>query len=97
MATTEDKLSAQILSAMSDVRLNTAHLAWLVKLHVNGTADKKLKEFFYFYQTFRNQDADANDVAWLGEKIMNELRNPEYESLATPPPPGTRIVFADEM
>jgi hypothetical protein len=93
----EDKLSNQILTGMSDARLNTAHLAWLVKLHTNMTADKKLKEFFYFYQTFRNQDADANDIAWLGEKIMNELRNPEYESLVDSPPPGTRIVFADEM
>ena len=93
----EDKLSNQILTGMSDARLNTAHLAWLTKLGIHSLADKKLKEFFYFYQTFRNQDADTNDVAWLGEKIMNELRNPEYESLATPPPPGTRIVFADEM
>ena len=93
----EDKLSNQILTGMSDTRLNPAHVAWLVKMGVNATSDTHLKEFFYFYQTFRNQDADANDVAWLGEKIMNELRNPEYDSLASPPPPGTRIVFADEM
>lgn len=93
----EEKLSRAILTGMADSRLNTAHLAWLTKMDANGTADKHLKEFFYFYQTFRNQDADANDVAWLGEKIMNELRNPEYDSLASPPPPGTRIVFADEM
>ena len=93
----EDKLANQILTGMSDARLNPAHLAWLTKMGVNSVADGHLKEFFYFYQTFRNQDADANDVAWLGEKIMNELRNPEYETLTSQPPPGTRIVFADEM
>jgi hypothetical protein len=93
----EEKLSRAILTGMADSRLNTAHLAWLTKMDANGMADKHLKEFFYFYQTFRNQDADANDVAWLGEKIMNELRNPEYETLTSQPPPGTRIVFADEM
>lgn len=93
----EDKLANHILSGMSDTRLNPAHLAWLIKMGVNPTSDAHLKEFFYFYQTFRNQNADANDVAWLGEKIMNELRNPEYDSLASPPPPGTRIVFADEI
>jgi hypothetical protein len=91
----EDKLSNHIIAGMSDTRLNTAHVAWLVKMGVNATSDNKLKEFFYFYQTFRNQDADANDVAWLGEKIMNELRNPEYDGLSNPPPPGTRVVFAD--
>ena len=93
----EEKLSKQILTGFADSRLNTAHLAWMVKLHTTKHIDNMLKEFFYYYTTFRNQDADANDVAWLGEKIMNELRNPEYDSLASQPPPGTRIVFADEM
>ena len=93
----EEKLSKQILTGFADSRLNTAHLAWMVKLHTTKHIDNMLKEFFYYYTTFRNQDADANDVAWLGEKIMNELRNPEYETLTSQPPPGTRIVFADEM
>ena len=93
----EEKVSKQILSAFADTRLNPAHLAWLVKLHASKHIDSKMKEFFYFYQTFRNQDTDDNDIAWLGEKIMNSLTNPEYESLANPPPPGTRIVFADEI
>jgi hypothetical protein len=93
----EDRLAKQILTGFSDTRLNPAHVAWLVKLGVNRTSDNLLKEFFYFYHTFRNREADANDVAWLGEKIMAEMRNPDYDSLSTPPPPGTRIVFADEM
>ncbi len=93
----EDKLSNQILAGMSDTRLNTSHVAWLVSMGVNSLSDTKLKEFFYFYQTFQNQEKDNNDAAWLGEKIMNELRNPGYEGLSSPPPPGTRIMFADEM
>jgi len=93
----EDKVAKQILSGFADSRINPAHIAWVVKMGVNAQIDTKLKEFFYFYNTFRNQDADANDIAWLGEKVMNELRNPEYETLSNPPPPGTRIVFADDM
>lgn len=93
----EDKLSKQILSGFADSRLNTAHLAWMVKLHTTSHIDNMLKEFFYYYTTFRNQDADANDVAWMGEKFMNQLDNPVYQGLSNPPPPGTRIVFADEM
>lgn len=93
----EEKIAKQILTGFSDSRLNTAHLAWIVKLGVNNVIDNSLKEFFYYYQTFRNQVAAANDAAWLGEKVMNELRNPEYDSLMKPPPPGTRIVFADEI
>ena len=93
----EDKVAKQILSGFADSRINPSHIAWVVKMEVNAQIDTKLKEFFYFYNTFRNQDADANDIAWLGEKVMNELRNPNYETLSTPPPPGTRIMFADEM
>lgn len=92
----EDKISKQILSGFADSRLNTAHLAWLVKLHVTEPIDTKMKEFFYFYTVFRNQDTEVNDAEWMGEKLMNELRNPMYNDLSTPPPPGTRIVFADE-
>ena len=91
----EEKLSRAIVAGMADSRLNTAHLAWLTKMDANGMADKHLKEFFYFYQTFRNQDADANDVAWMGEKLMNSLNHPDYQGLSNPPPPGTRIMFAD--
>lgn len=93
----EEKLSKTIITGMSDARLNTAHLAWLTKMDMNGMADKHLKEFFYFYQKYRAMDEHTDDIAWLGEKIMSELRNPEHDSLASPPPPGTRIVFADEM
>ena len=91
----EEKLSRAIVAGMADSRLNTAHLAWLTKMDANGMADKHLKEFFYFYQTFRNQDADENDVAWMGEKLMNSLNHPDYQGLSNPPPPGTRIMFAD--
>lgn len=93
----EDKVAKQILQAFADSRLNTSHVAWLVKMGATSHIDKKLKEFFYFYQTFRNQETDANDAAWLGEKIMNELQNPEYDGLSNPPPAGTKIWFADEM
>lgn len=93
----EDKIAKQILTGFADTRLSAAHLAWLVKLGATSYIDTKLKEFFFYYQTFKNHEADANDAAWLGEKIMNELRNPEYESLSKQPPPGTRIVFADEI
>lgn len=91
----EDKVSKQILSAFADSRLNTAHLAWMVKLHTTPQIDNMLKEFFYYYTTFRNQDTDENDIAWMGEKLMNSLQNPAYDGLSTPPPPGTRVVFAD--
>lgn len=92
----EEKISRQILSAFADSRLNTSHLAWMVKLGVTKDIDEKLKEFFYYYHTFKNQDTDDNDAAWMGEKMMNQLKNPVFESFANPPPPGTRIVFADE-
>ena len=91
----EDKISRQILSAFADSRLNPAHLAWLVKLHTTPQIDNMMKEFFYFYTTFRNQDTDENDIAWMGEKLMNQLQNPAYDGLSNPPPPGTRVVFAD--
>lgn len=91
----EDKLSKQILSGFADSRLNTAHLAWMVKLHTTPQIDNMLKEFFYYYTTFRNQDTDENDIAWMGEKLMNQLQNPAYDGLSNPPPPGTRIMFAD--
>ena len=91
----EEKVSKQILSAFADSRLNTAHLAWMVKLHTTPQIDNMLKEFFYYYTTFRNQDTDANDIAWMGEKLMNQLQNPAYDGLSNPPPPGTRVVFAD--
>lgn len=91
----EDKLSKQILSGFADSRLNTAHLAWMVKLHTTTQIDNMLKEFFYYYTTFRNQDTDENDIAWMGEKLMNQLQNPMYDGLSNPPPPGTRIMFAD--
>ena len=92
----EDKLSNYMLSGFADTRLNTAHLAWLIKLSSTSHIDRLLKEFFYFYTTFRNQDTYANDVAWMGERIMEELQHPDYASLSKPPPPGTRIVFADD-
>lgn len=91
----EERLAKQMMNGFADSRINTSHVAWMVKLHATHDIDRKLKEFFYFYQTFRNQDADDNDAAWLGEKIMNELRNPDYDGLGNPPPPGTRIVYAD--
>ena len=91
----EDKLSKQILSGFADSRLNTSHLAWMVKLHTTTQIDNMLKEFFYYYTVFRNQDTEENDARWLGEKILNEMRNPDYDGLSTPPPPGTRIMFAD--
>ena len=93
----EEKLSRTIITGMADSRLNTAHLAWLTKMDANGMADKHLKEFFYFYQKYRNMDDGADDLAWLGGKMMEQLDHPDYGSLASPPPPGTRIVFADEM
>lgn len=91
----EEKISRQILSAFADSRLNPAHLAWLVKLHTTPQIDNMMKEFFYFYTTFRNQDTDENDIAWMGEKLMNQLQNPAYDGLSNPPPPGTRVMFAD--
>jgi hypothetical protein len=54
-----------------------------------------LKEFFYYYTVFRNQDTEENDARWMGEKLMNDLRNPDYDGLSNPPPAGTRIMFAD--
>ena len=93
----EDKISRQILSAFADSRLNPAHLAWMVKLHTTPQIDNMLKEFFYYYTTFRNNDTDANDAAWMGEQYMNQLDNPLYDQLSNPPPPGTRVVFADEI
>ena len=92
----EEKIARQVLTAFSDSRINPAHLAWLVKLAVNNTIDKHMKEFFYYYTVFRNQDTEAQDAEWMGEKLMEALRNPDFESLSDPPPPGTRIVFADE-
>lgn len=89
----EDRIAKQILSAFADSRLNTAHLAWIVKLSTTSHIDTKLKEFFYYYTTFIKNDTMANDAAWLGEKFMDELRNPEMEGWSNPPPPGTRIVF----
>lgn len=90
----EDRLAKQIMSGFADSRLNTAHLAWLVKIGVTPHIDTKLKEFFYYYQTFRNNSAtDENDAAWMGEKMMNQMNNPEYNGLSNPPPPGTRIVW----
>jgi hypothetical protein len=91
----EDRVSKQILSGFADSRLNASHLAWLVKLHTTPEIDRKMKEFFYFYTVFRNQDIDQNDIEWMGEKLMNDLRNPDYDGLSNPPPPGTRIMFAD--
>jgi hypothetical protein len=93
----EERLAKQILAGFSDSRFNPAHLAWSVKLGINATIDKHLKEFFYYYQTFRNQDADANDAAWLGEKVMNQLQNPDYDGLSATPPIGTRIVWAEDL
>ena len=93
----EERLAKQMLSGFSDSRINPAHVAWIVKLGTNKLINKHMKEFFYYYQTFRNQDTDANDIAWLGEKIMDQMKNPEYDGLSNPPPPGTRIVFADEV
>jgi hypothetical protein len=91
----EDKVSKQILSSFADSRLNPAHLAWLVKLHTTPQIDNMLKEFFYYYSVFRNNATDDNDAAWMGEKFMEKLQNPIYEGLSNPPPPGTRVVFAD--
>jgi hypothetical protein len=91
----EDKLSKQILSGFADSRLNASHLAWMVKLHTTSQIDNMLKEFFYYYTVFRNQDTEENDARWMGEKLMNELKNPDYDGLSSPPPPGTRIMFAD--
>jgi hypothetical protein len=93
----EDKIAKQILTAFSDVRLNTSHVAWMVKLHTNKHIDEKLKEFFYFYHTFRKQDTEEADRAWIGEKILDEMKHPEYENMSSPPPPGTRIVFAEDL
>lgn len=93
----EDKTAKQIIAAFADSRINPAHVAWLVKMGANGVTDKHLKEFFYYYTIFRKQDLDAADAEWLGDKILSEMRNPEMEGLSNPPPPGTRIVFADEM
>jgi len=92
----EERISKQILSGFADSRLNTAHLAWMVKLHATKSIDEKLKEFFYYYHTFRNQDTDENDAAWMGEELMDQLKNPVFDSFKNPPPAGTRIVFADE-
>ena len=91
----EDKVSKQILSAFADSRLNTAHLAWLVKAHTSPQIDNMLKEFFYYYTVFYNNATQDNDAAWMGEKFMDKLQNPIYNSLSSPPPPGTRVVFAD--
>ena len=92
----EDKIARQILSAFADSRLNPSHLAWIVKLGATTHIDTKLKEFFYYYNVFKNQETQSNDAEWMGEELMNQLRNPIYDGLSSPPPPGTRIVFADE-
>jgi len=91
----EEKLAKQILAGMADSRLNPSHLAWLVKLHSTRQIDDMLKEFFYYYTTFRNQDTEDNDARWMGEKLLEQLRHPDHEGLSNPPPPGTRIVYAD--
>jgi len=93
----EDKVAKQIIAAFSDIRINTSHVAWMVKLHANKHIDEKLKEFFYFYHTFRKQDTEEADRAWIGEKILDEMKHPEYDNLSSPPPPGTRIVFAEDL
>ena len=92
----DEKIGKQILTAFADSRINPAHVAWVVKMHANSMTDKHLKEFFYYYTVFRKQDLDAADAAWMGEKVLEGLRNPEFDQLSTPPPPGTRIMFADE-
>ena len=92
----EDKLAKQIITGFADTRLVPPNLAYQVSSRFTPFMDNKLKEFFYFYTTFRSQQGYTDDAAWLGEKIMRELRNPEYDSLSSQPPPGTRIVFADE-
>ena len=89
----EEKVSKQILSAFADSRLNPAHLAWLVKLHTTTQIDNMMKEFFYYYTVFRNQDTYANDAAWMGEQLMNSLNHPDHQGLSNPPPPGTRVVY----
>ena len=92
----EDKVAKQILAGLADSRLNTSHLGWLLKLGATSHIDSKLKELFYYYHTFRNQDTEDNDAAWMGEKLLDAMRNPIYDGLSNPPPPGTRVVFADE-
>ena len=89
----EDKVAKQIIDGFLDVRLNTTLLAWTVKLRATPHIDNMMKEFFYYYTAFRNQDTYANDAAWMGEKLMESLSHPDHQGLSTPPPPGTRVVF----
>ena len=91
----ESKLAKQILAGFADTRLVTANLAWEVQYRATPHIDKALKEFFYFYTVYHTQNHD--DPAWDGEKLMQQLTNPTYGELSVPPPPGTRIVFADEI
>jgi hypothetical protein len=90
-----NKLAKQILAGFADTRLITSHLAWEVQFRATPHIDKALKEFFYFYTVYRTQNHD--DPAWDGEKMLDQLTNPTYGELSVPPPPGTRIVFADEI
>ena len=92
----EDKVAKQILSAFAIHDINTSHLAWMVNLNASKHIDTKLKEFFYYYHTFRNQETAENDARWMGEKMLDAMTNPIYDGLNNPPPPGTRIVFAEE-
>ena len=89
----EERYVKQLLNMFSDSRLNTSHLAWLTRLHSNDPIRKNINQFFYFYSTFAEQDSLLEDADWMGEKLMQNVTNPDYSGLSNTPPPGTRIVF----
>lgn len=89
----EDKYAKQILNIFSDLRLNTSHLAWMVRLAMSKPIDNNIKEFFYYYSTFEEQDIESGHKAAMGAEMMKNISNPAYEGLDKLPPPGTRIVF----
>lgn len=72
----EEKLAKQMLSGFADMRLNTAHLAWLVKLHAHEPINTMIEEFMYYFMAFRDTDGDLVHVTQTGESMTIVLRNP---------------------
>lgn len=72
----EEKLAKQIVGGFADRRLNTAHLAWLIKMDAYGPIEGAIDEFFYFYILMRHRDTPLPNVTMSGSRLVIELHAP---------------------
>jgi len=76
----EDKFAKQLLNGFADVRLNPAHLAWIVQTGANGPIHDKIERFIYYYMSFQGESHELPYVRQVGGSVTIVLSDPLGES-----------------